>query len=623
VARLRREARAAARIDQAGIVRIYELGHVDQQYYIAMQYVSGGSLAEAKLDRRQAVAAIRDVARALEYAHAAGIVHRDIKPENILLDALGKPWLTDFGIARDLSSRGMGTEGIVVGTPELMAPEQALGRASRIDARTDIYALGATLYRLLTGRGPFNKPNLIDTLYAVVHEAPILPRSLDATIPSPLQAIMLRCLCKDPRERFQSASALADELDAWLHGEATAQESAGVSEGKRYLKFRVPGVNEADPIMALEVSAVLSTWDVDHYRGGRASGRPNLEELAERLETQIDHQPDAAWPHFYLGMTLARLDRLAPALEEMERSIDRLGPLGAAHLELGRLYLRLALAEGTLPGRRLAYVSDEDHRMVVDAYLEQASTAFAEGKRLGAHVPGWLEPTCEATGALARDDVDRCLELCERILRHDPAAERVWKLQGDALRRQRLKSPDAGAAYLRAVSIRPGYHEAWTALAALRLGQDDLEGARRAVEEAVLASPRSVPALVLGAVVELRLAESEESAQALELVQHARRGDPLDPELAEAYPSPSGRGRFAEAVWLDQALQSLEDVSGDPPVTRARGLLRAAKRALLSGGDPRADLDVILPQLLQPMVATPTKAQRAWSQLVSEAFRKR
>ncbi len=177
--RFRREARFTARLNNPSIVQIYELGETEESPYITMQYFGGGNLADADIDPDGVVRALRDVAVALKYAHAEGIVHRDIKPENILLDSDGRACLADFGIAHSIRGSAGDTisaEGQIMGTPGLMPPEQARGELHAVDARSDIYALGATLYVKLTGHYPFEATNIVDVLHAVILIPPPLLR---------------------------------------------------------------------------------------------------------------------------------------------------------------------------------------------------------------------------------------------------------------------------------------------------------------------------------------------------------------------------------------------------------------------------------------------------------------
>jgi tRNA A-37 threonylcarbamoyl transferase component Bud32 len=225
LARFRGEAEAAAALDHPCIVPVYEVDTLAGQPFFSMKLVEGGSLAgrmtELRADRRAAVALLARVARAVHFAHQHGVIHRDLKPGNILLDADGTPMVADFGLARKATDDARLTQtGAVLGTPAYMAPEQARGEKGLTTA-ADTYSLGAILYELLTDRPPFQAATALDTVLQVLERDPEPPRHLDATIDRDLEAICLKCLRKQPGERYPSAEALADDLDRWLRGEPT------------------------------------------------------------------------------------------------------------------------------------------------------------------------------------------------------------------------------------------------------------------------------------------------------------------------------------------------------------------------------------------------------------------
>lgn len=224
VQRFRSEAEAAAGLDHPGIVSVFDVGECDGQNYYSMQLIEGGSLQDLQergpLDRRRAVEIMSTVSRTVQFAHTRNIVHRDLKPANVLLGEAGAPLLTDFGLAKDIEKDAkITTDGQVMGTPHYMAPEQAAGRTAEVGPLSDVYSLGAILYFLVTNTRPFSKPDVYSVLHAVIHEMPRSPREIDATIEVDLATICMKCLEKDPAERYPSAAELADDLDRFLRGE--------------------------------------------------------------------------------------------------------------------------------------------------------------------------------------------------------------------------------------------------------------------------------------------------------------------------------------------------------------------------------------------------------------------
>lgn len=222
IERFRLEAQSAARMQHPNIVTIHEIGEQDGLPFFSMRLVRGQSLAEqmekhGPLAARRAATLIRTVAEAVDYAHRLGVLHLDLKPGNVLIDEHGEPMVADFGLARRLEGTLAGVVEEVSGTPSYMAPEQATA-GGRIGIGTDVYALGATLYESLTGRPPFRGATARETLEQVVHAVAPSPRSFARSVPLDLQAICMRCLRKDPAERYPSARALADDLADFLRG---------------------------------------------------------------------------------------------------------------------------------------------------------------------------------------------------------------------------------------------------------------------------------------------------------------------------------------------------------------------------------------------------------------------
>ncbi|MGE3309625.1 MAG: WD40 repeat domain-containing serine/threonine protein kinase, partial [Limisphaerales bacterium] len=232
--RFRSEAEAIAKLDHPRIVAIHQVGEDEGQPYFTMDYVEGGNLAErtrnGPLPAREAALLAVQIADAVRHAHARGILHRDLKPSNVLIDADGNACVTDFGLARPLGEGSSLTlTGQVLGTPGYMPPEQAAGHKS-LGPAADIYALGALLYHLLTGRPPFAGASVSETLRQVVEQEPVSPRLLNAEVPVDLASVCLRCLAKNERNRYASASAFSEDLQCFLRGEPTLARPAGPTE---------------------------------------------------------------------------------------------------------------------------------------------------------------------------------------------------------------------------------------------------------------------------------------------------------------------------------------------------------------------------------------------------------
>jgi WD40 repeat protein len=217
VARFEREAEAVAQLQHPHIVQIHEVGEQEGRPYFALEYVAGGSLAQ-RLDgtpwpAQRAACLVETVAGAMHAAHQRGIIHRDLKPGNVLLTADGVPKITDFGLVKRLDDPSELTHSdAIVGTPSYMAPEQAAGKAKEIGPATDVYALGAILYQLSTGRPPFKGETAEETLSQLRAQEPVPPRRLQPKLPRDLETICLKCLAKEPRKRYGSAAALAEDL---------------------------------------------------------------------------------------------------------------------------------------------------------------------------------------------------------------------------------------------------------------------------------------------------------------------------------------------------------------------------------------------------------------------------
>lgn len=248
IQRFHREAEAAANLHHPNVIPIYETGEHQGQHFFSMQLVDGVGLDRhigrtgfsrglAETDARSATRTRQEtiarilgkVARAVDYAHQHGVLHRDIKPSNIILDSRGEPLLTDFGVAKVLGhdASNLTASGAIMGTPSYMAPEQAAGDSKRITVAADVYSLGAILYAMLTGSPPFRAETPVETLRQVVEQEPKHPSTLREGIDSDLATIAMKCLEKEPRRRYASASALAEDLERWIRRESILAQPIG------------------------------------------------------------------------------------------------------------------------------------------------------------------------------------------------------------------------------------------------------------------------------------------------------------------------------------------------------------------------------------------------------------
>ena len=247
VQRFRAEAKAAARLDHPGIVPVHDVGTHEGHPYFSMAFIEGKNLDAyhrlRKLTVEEACSLIRDVALAIDHAHENGLVHRDLKPANILVDNSGRPRITDFGLAKSLETDdGLTGTGEILGTINYMSPEQAAARNDQVDRTTDIYSLGAILYFLCTGRPPFETDNPVDTLLRILDSEPTMANRLNHSVPNDVAVICMRCLEKEPANRYQTARELADEIERFLLGDPIEASRTGLVTRFRKWSRREPSL---------------------------------------------------------------------------------------------------------------------------------------------------------------------------------------------------------------------------------------------------------------------------------------------------------------------------------------------------------------------------------------------
>ncbi len=297
LARFHKEAQAVASLQHPDIVQIHDVGQAGGLPYFSLEFIDGGSLARIEgrpQDIKQAAWTIRVLARAIHAAHLQGIVHRDLKPANILLTADGRPKITDFGLAKRLGDDTDHTRsGIIVGTPDYMAPEQARGQADDAGPRVDQHALGTILYELLTGRPPFRGSTPADTIEQVRTQEPVPPTRLQPKVPRDLETICLKCLQKESHRRYTDADALADDLDRFLDGRPVLARRISAVEylGRRCRRNpRVAGLVAAVLVLLVTVVTTSTVFAVHFARAHGAAIAAFRGECQKSYELKSDMQ---------------------------------------------------------------------------------------------------------------------------------------------------------------------------------------------------------------------------------------------------------------------------------------------------------------------------------------------
>jgi tetratricopeptide (TPR) repeat protein/tRNA A-37 threonylcarbamoyl transferase component Bud32 len=362
-ARFQREAEAVASLGNANIVQVYDVGEHDGCPYFTMELLEGGSLAQSLAGTPQpsprAAELLITLAEAVHVAHQAGIVHRDLKPANILLTADGRPKVADFGLARHFDGEtALTTSGARIGTPSYMAPEQVLGKGDAIGPAADVYALGALLYEMLTGRPPFRAETATETERQVIADDPVSPARLNPKVPHDLETICLKCLHKDPSRRYADARALAEDLRRFVEGRPIqARRISPLEQVWCWCRRNPAGAGLAVTVLVLiGLSTGGALWIQRQQLERRMETQLRQERARSAIERVLAHQEDlrerGRWDDakLELAMAAARLDD--GGSDELKRRLDR------AHSELDRamkaevedpgLVMRMAKAEAEL-----------------------------------------------------------------------------------------------------------------------------------------------------------------------------------------------------------------------------------------------------------------------------------
>jgi len=462
--RFNREARAQASIDHEHICKIYEVGEVEGRPYISMQYIEGETLTRARdeMTLPHKVKVIKEIAEALHAAHRHGLIHRDVKPGNIMVEQMPdggwRPYVLDFGLADELQASGGMVSGAREGTPAFMSPEQARGEMQHLDRRSDVYSLGSTLYYLLCGQPPFGTSSNEEILLALLLSEPRPIRQIKRTLPSDLEKIVMKCLEKDPADRYESAKALADDLQRYLDDEPVlAKAGLGYRLKKKAAKNKLMVSTLA---IALASILVLGTIGIrarveaaKQVRQAQQFGqtvkeiemflryayalplhdtrlekkviRQRMQGISERL-SRMDGQA-AAMAHYALGRGHLALQEFDAALEHLQAAHQ--GGLRNAEVEhalgrtLGEIYNKLFKDVQ----RRLGKHALMEKQKIDKQYLEPALYHLRQSSDL----QGESRPFAEGLLAYYSQQYDEALAKAQQALDEEPWLYEPKKLQGD------------------------------------------------------------------------------------------------------------------------------------------------------------------------------------------------
>jgi serine/threonine protein kinase/Tfp pilus assembly protein PilF len=398
-ARFRTEAEAAARLQHPHIVQIFEVGEQAGRPFLSLEFVDGGSLAQQLAGNpqpaRQAAQLVTTLARAVHHAHQRHVIHRDLKPANILITRDGTPKITDFGLAKRLDvPTGPTLSGVPMGTPSYMAPEQAQGALEHIGPATDVYALGAVLYEMLTGRPPFRGASVLETLEQVREVEPVPPSRLQPKVPRDLETICLKCLQKEPGKRYGGAELLAEDLLRFLEGKPiVARPVRAWERGVKWARRR-PAVAALLLALLLVLSGSVPglTWLWLRADTERRRAEQNL------AKSQAA-EANASAAHRFLRdalLEVARPEKKGYAVtiqEALDKASPKISQAFAGHLDgeasvrtsIGLTYLRLGRHPEAEPHLRRAFelyreVSGEEHPDTLSAANDVARLLMARGE---------------------------------------------------------------------------------------------------------------------------------------------------------------------------------------------------------------------------------------------------
>jgi serine/threonine-protein kinase len=602
--RFQREAEAVAALRHPNVVQIHDVGDSDGRPYFTMEYVEGGSLAQKLVGTpqpaRQAAALMATLAAAVHAAHQGGIVHRDLKPANVLLTADGTPKVTDFGLARRVGGEaGLTRTGTAVGTPSYMAPEQARGESDGAGPVADLYALGAILYELLTGRPPFRAETAADTVHQLLTQDPVPPSRLNGKVPRDLETICLKCLRKEPRLRYATAAELADDLGRFQGGEAIAARPEGpLARMTRRLRRR-PALSvavAASTLFALALAGVGLWLIFDGAATGRA-GDEDLRDTARRLQK-------SSWPEASAALQRARARLGGRASAGQRRLMDQADADLVLADRLDAIRLSLSdVVEGGIDYGRCDRTYEEALRGVAPAGVQDDAEAVADRVRIsdirealvaaldhwssvarGQSRQEWIlevarrsdpdsDPDPTSWRNKARDPAVRADRIAlARLIETAPVAEQpVPLLVALAAAPLPLTSGQRVSFLQRVQQSHPDDFWANLTLGYVLMLQNEPAEAIRYYQAAAAIRPLVAIGHYSIGMALLRLPRHDQSGRFAEAALHFRRAAEIDPGFALAHDhlahSLTALGRHAEAI---EAIRYVLDLDPDAPRAHAR-----------------------------------------------------
>ena len=351
--RLLQEARAQAQIEHDHICKIYEIGTFSGKQYIAMQFIDGESLEKAatKMTVEERCRMIQQVSEAVHAAHRLGIIHRDLKPGNIMVERSEsgwRPYVLDFGLARQIALPGTTMNGLVVGTPSYMSPEQAWGNSESLDRRSDVYSLGATMYRIFAGRPPFDGKT-IEVVFDLANKDPMPLRKITPQVPLDVETIVMKCLEREPDRRYDSARAVAEEIKRYLDGDPILARPPDLlyKLGRKAKKHKVIVAVVGTALAAIVLSTIIFVVEVMNQRNRAEEARRVAEHEAARanaVKEFLQTTLTSADPFGDQGRDITLVEAVQAASKRIEEKLKNQpeieaevrNTIGVTFLDLGR-----------------------------------------------------------------------------------------------------------------------------------------------------------------------------------------------------------------------------------------------------------------------------------------------